>query len=43
MEPKEKSPHIRRAHWHHFWAGSNEERKLILRWLPPIPVNFESD
>ncbi|EMO53904.1 AcrVA2 family anti-CRISPR protein [Leptospira noguchii] len=42
MGPKEKSPHIRRAHWHHFWTGNSEERKLILRWLSPIPVNLDN-
>lgn len=37
-------PHIRRAHWHHFWIGQlNSERKLILRWLPPIPVRMDYD
>lgn len=34
--------HIRRAHWHSFWTGPrNGERKLILHWLPPIPVNMD--
>lgn len=37
-------PHIRRAHWHHFWAGPMDgERKLVLRWLPPIPVGVEDE
>lgn len=37
-------PHVRRAHWHHFWAGPKTgEQKLILRWLPPIPVNVDED
>ena len=37
-------PHIRRAHWHTFWTGkrnpdgSHENRKCIVKWLPPIPV-----
>lgn len=34
-------PHIRRAHWHSFWTGSRADpdaRKLVLKWLPPIPV-----
>ena len=36
------SPHVRRAHWHRFWTGpQNGERSLVLRWLPPIPVNIE--
>jgi hypothetical protein len=37
-------PHIRRAHWHSFWTGprkESEERKRVLKWLPPIPVNVE--
>jgi hypothetical protein len=41
-------PHIRCAHWHSFWSGSRADsarsgsmdRKLILKWLPPIPVNI---
>jgi len=34
-------PHVRRAHWHHFWTGPKTgERKLMLRWLPPIPVKY---
>lgn len=35
-------PHMRRAHWHHFWTGPKnkpEERKLILKWLSPIAVS----
>jgi hypothetical protein len=38
-------PHIRRAHWHAFWTGPKAkglvretDRKLILKWLPPIYV-----
>jgi hypothetical protein len=36
-------PHMRRAHWHSFWSGKRNgtERKLILRWLPPIAVNVD--
>ncbi len=36
-------PHWRRGHWHHFWTGPRsepEKRKLVLRWLPPIPVGI---
>lgn len=44
-------PHIRKAHWHSFWTGpkakvgvaSRGERKLILHWLPPLPVNVSED
>lgn len=38
-------PHMRRAHWHHFWAGPRDgERRLILKWVAPIMVgtNIES-
>lgn len=38
---REVRPHIRRAHWHHFWTGSKDAQKLIVKWLPPIPVNAE--
>mgnify|MGYP003291332984 CR=1 FL=1 len=34
-------PHMRRGHWHHFWAGARSDpaaRKLILRWVPPTYV-----
>lgn len=43
--------HIRRAHWHGFRSGPMNrddgseiptvERKLGLKWLPPIPVNID--
>lgn len=36
-------PHIRRAHWHSFWKGKKGEQYLSLRWLPPIPVNFDDE
>lgn len=37
-------PLIRRAHWHHFWTGPRDgERKLILQWLPPIPVGADDE
>ncbi len=35
-------PHIRRARWHSYWEGKRnqpEDRKLGLKWLPPIAVN----
>ncbi|WP_394849635.1 hypothetical protein LZC95_19560 [Pendulispora brunnea] len=34
-------PHIRKMHYHNFWIGSGESRRLDLRWMPPIPVNME--
>lgn len=39
-------PHIRRAHWHGYWQGPKNtpsERKLSLKWLPPIAVNVTDD
>jgi hypothetical protein len=37
-------PHVRGAHWHHFWTGPKKrDRKLVLKWLPPIPVAMEED
>jgi len=36
--------HIRRAHWHTYWVGPRsepEQRKRVLKWLPPIPVNLD--
>jgi hypothetical protein len=37
-------PHIRRAHWHSYWVGPRsvaESRSVVLKWLPPIPVNVQ--
>jgi hypothetical protein len=37
-------PHIRSAHFHHYWVGSKSDpkgRRLILKWLEPIEVNVE--
>lgn len=32
-------PHMRRAHWHHYWTGPRDgERKLVLKWLAPTMV-----
>lgn len=35
----EKRTHLRRAHWHHFWTGSGNNRKLVLRWINSLVVN----
>lgn len=38
------APHLRRAHWHHFWRGSlkqPDKRELVVKWIPPIPVNLD--
>lgn len=36
-------PHVRRAHWHHYWTGPRDspERRVVLRWLSPILVGFD--
>jgi hypothetical protein len=37
-------PHVRRAHWHSYWVGQKdrpESRSVILKWLPPVPVNVQ--
>ena len=39
-------PHIRRAHWHSYRTGPRErpeEQRLVVRWLPPLPVAFAED
>lgn len=42
---KRKRPHIRSAHYHHFWTGKRgtPERKLVVKWIPPIAVNLEPE
>lgn len=36
-----QAPHIRRAHWHPYWCGSERDgtRHLELRWVTPVYVN----
>ena len=38
-------PHVRAAHWHTYWTGPRAavfpERKPVVRWLPPIPINMD--
>ncbi len=35
-------PHVRVAHFHHFWTGPHKgERQLVVKWLPPIPVRMD--
>lgn len=34
-------PHVRSAHWHHYWTGprSNDaDRQLVVHWLPPTII-----
>lgn len=39
------APHVRRAHWQHFWVGPRKGRtdgrhgdELVVRWIPPLAV-----
>ncbi|MGN0995700.1 MAG: AcrVA2 family anti-CRISPR protein [Candidatus Ventricola sp.] len=39
-------PHVRRAHWHHFWHGPKDDpakRELVLKWVPPVLVGAQDD
>lgn len=42
-----KRPHIRSAHWHSYWIGPRDEtypnRRIIIKWLPPIPINVRDE
>ena len=38
-----KRPHSRRGHWHHYWAGSQNERRLILKWTVPTYIHAGID
>ena len=42
MSPK---PHWRGGHWHLFWTGKrkSENRKFIIKWIPPTPINCRSE
>lgn len=45
-ERKPIKPHMRKAHWHHFWTGSKEDpdnRQLVVRWVPPTFVKPRSN
>jgi len=37
-------PHVRRAHWHHYWTGPRKEaQELIVKWLHPALVNASEE
>ena len=41
-----KSPHMRMAHYHHFWTGPKNEpdkRKLVLKYIPPLFIGSHYD
>lgn len=35
------SSHYRSAHWHHYWTGSGENKKLIIKWVEGVMVNAD--
>ena len=42
------APHVRRAHWAHYWTGPRKGRtdgrygdELVVRWIPPVAVNAD--
>ena len=36
-------PHMRRAHWHHYWVGPKAgRRELVLKWVGPTVVGASS-
>lgn len=37
-----KRPHVRRAHWHHYWTGPGRT-VLEVKWLEPVFVMGEED
>ena len=38
-----KSPHIRRSHFHSYWTGSANDRKLIVKWVNTIFVHGDNN
>lgn len=38
-----KRPHVRKAHWHHYWVGTGSMRRLILKWVAPMFIHAEFD
>lgn len=41
---QKKSPHIRKAHFHHYWTGKKgEEKKITVKFLSPIFVNSNGE
>lgn len=38
-----KRPHTRKAHFHHYWVGSKDSRKLILKWVHTMFINADDD
>lgn len=34
-----KAPHMRKAHYHHYWTGSKTNKKLIVKFISSVFVN----
>lgn len=41
IKSSRKRPHVRRGHFHHYWTGSKEDRKLILKWNAPTFIHAD--
>lgn len=37
-----KRPHVRRAHWHHYWTGKGRS-VLVVKWLFPTIIHGDPD
>lgn len=37
---KSPHPHLRQAHWSHYWCGHGEKKELQRRWIEPTFVGF---
>lgn len=42
MKGTKKRPHVRRAHWHHYWTGPGRT-VLEVKWLEPVFVMGDED
>lgn len=38
-----KSAHFRSAHWHRYWVGSGEGKKLIVKWLDGMYIGGKEE
>lgn len=38
-----KASHYRSAHWHHYWVGSGDDKRLIIKWVEGIFVKGNGD
>ena len=38
-----KASHYRSAHWHHYWVGSGDDKRLIIKWVEGVFVKGNGD